>query len=41
MYEKLNEKRESALKIYRELFNDPNIPESLRSEIENKIISLE
>ncbi|MBK3332539.1 tetratricopeptide repeat protein [Persephonella atlantica] len=40
VYEKLNEKK-SALKIYRELFNDPNIPESLRSKIENKIISLE
>ncbi len=40
VYEKLNEKK-LALKIYRELFNDPNIPESLRSKIENKIISLE
>ena len=40
VYEKLNDKK-SALKIYREIYQDPNIPESLRTKIENKIISLE
>ena len=40
IYEKLNDKK-SALKIYREIYQDPNIPESLRTKIENKIISLE
>jgi len=40
VYEKLNDKK-SALKIYREIYQDPNIPEDLRTKIENKIISLE
>ena len=40
IYEKLNDKK-SALKIYRKIYLDPNIPENLRSKIENKIISLE
>ncbi|NPA16991.1 tetratricopeptide repeat protein [Persephonella sp.] len=40
IYEKLNDKK-SALKIYRQIYSDPNIPENLRSKIENKIISLE
>ncbi|WP_293443678.1 tetratricopeptide repeat protein [Persephonella sp.] len=40
VYEKLNDKK-SALKIYREIYQDPNIPENLRTKIENKIISLE
>jgi len=40
IYEKLNDK-ESALKIYREIYEDPNIPEKVRSYVENKIISLE
>ncbi|WP_457643111.1 tetratricopeptide repeat protein [Persephonella sp.] len=40
VYEKLGEKK-SALKIYRELYQSPNISEELRSKIEDKIISLE
>lgn len=40
VYEKLNDKK-SALKIYRQIYEDPNIPEDLRIKIENKIISLE
>ncbi|SNZ11698.1 Tetratricopeptide repeat-containing protein [Persephonella hydrogeniphila] len=40
VYEKLNDKK-SALKIYRELYQNPNISEQLRTKIENKIISLE
>lgn len=40
IYEKLNDKK-SALKIYRELYQNPNISEQLRTKIENKIISLE